>query len=199
MSLQVITLGFVIGLVAVLPPGPISLSLVEVSMSHGKHGGARGGLGIATGDIVMASAAGIVVLAGGAVPPWLFTFTQWLSTGVLVLIGGALLVRPGLCRALSRSIVHPGRTFFTLTALTPSVFGAWLAVIAAMPFAGEANSIAAFVAGMGVASTTYHVVLGATAGGFGDRISPRTAARLSRVGGAAMLVLAAWAVGGAAS
>lgn len=192
MSFELLSLGFFVGLIAVLPPGPISLSLLQVSMSHGRRGGARGGLGVATGDLAMASAAGAIVMAGGMVPGWIFSGAQVLSTLVLVLFGGTLVLRPGLCRALTRSIIHPGRTFFTLTALTPNVFGAWLAVIAAMPFADHGPSVVAFVIGTGVASSGFHVFLGTAAGGFGHKMSTRATTLLSRSGGLAMLAFAAW-------
>lgn len=192
MSLHLLLVGFGVGLVAILPPGPVSMSLIEVSASHGRNGGARGGLGVASADIVVAAAAAVVVLAGGAIPSWIVGIAQLVSSLVLIGLGGVLLARPGVCHSLSQSIVHPGRTFFALTALTPSVFGAWLALIAAMPFAADANSVATFIAGAGVASISFHLLLGTTAGGFGQRLSITNLTRVSRVGGAAMLSFGAW-------
>ena len=192
MSLQLLLLGFGVGLVAILPPGPVSLSLIEVSVSHGRTGGARGGLGVASGDVVVATLAAVVVLAGGAIPTWIFSTAQLASSLVLVSLGLALFVRPGLCHALSESIVHPGRTFFALTALTPTVFGAWLALIAAMPFATDPTSVATFVAGAGGASLGFHLLLGTTAGGLGQRLSAERLVSASRLGGIAMLAFGGW-------
>lgn len=192
MSMELLLLGFGVGLLAILPPGPVSLSLIEVSVSHGRIGGARGGLGVASGDVVVASLAALVVLAGGAIPLWIFSTAQLLSSLVLMAIGFALVARPGLCRSLSRSIEHPGRTFFALTTLTPTVFGAWLALIAAMPFSTEPASVATFVAGAGAASFGFHLLLGTTAAGIGGRLPAEKLVMVSRLGGIAMLGFGAW-------
>lgn len=196
MSMHLLLLGFGVGLVAILPPGPVSMSLIEVSVSHGRNGGARGGLGVASGDIVVATAAALVVLAGGAIPSWIFGTAQLVSSLVLISLGVVLFARPGLCHSLGQSIVHPGRTFFALTALTPTVFGAWLALIAAMPFATDPTSVATFIVGAGVASIGFHLLLGTAAGGLGQRLSPTKLAVVSRVGGAAMLSFGAWTLVG---
>lgn len=192
MSMELLLLGFGVGLVAILPPGPVTLSLINVSASHGRTSGARGAVGVASGDVVVATLAALVVLAGGAIPTWIFSTAQLASSVVLISLGLALFVRPGLCHALSESILHPGRTFFALTTLTPTVFGAWLALIAAMPFATDPTSVATFVAGAGAASLGFHLLLGTTAGGLGQRLSAAKLVAASRFGGLAMLTFGAW-------
>ena len=69
-------------------------------------------------------------------------------------------------------------------------------LIAAMPFATDPTSVATFVVGAGVASIGFHLLLGTAAGGLGQRLSPTTLARVSRVGGAAMLTFGAWTLVG---
>jgi len=194
--MELLLLGFGVGLIAILPPGPVSLSLIEVSVSHGRVGGARGGLGVASGDMVVATLAAVVVLAGGAVPVWIYASAQLLSSLVLMLLGLGLVARPGLCQSLSRSIEHPGRTFFALTTMMPTVFGAWLALIAAMPFSTEPSSVVAFVAGAGVASFGFHLLLGTAAAGLGRRVPAEKLVIVSRLGGLAMLVFGAWTLHG---
>ena len=192
MVLQTLLLGFTIGLVAVIPPGPVALSLIEVGVQQGRRGGAWGGVGVAGGDTVVASVAAGLVLMGGALPDRFFAGAQVVSGIVLVVLGMLVAARPDVTRGLARSITRPGRAFFVITALTPSVFGAWLAMIAAMPFAQEPGPVAAFVTGGMVASLGYHLVLGAGAGGLGARLQPATLAWASRLGGSAMVVFGVW-------
>lgn len=192
MVLHTLFLGFSIGLVAVIPPGPVALSLVEVGAQQGRRGGLWGGVGIAGGDAVVASTAAVLVLFGGALPDRFFSATQVVSGLVVVALGLLVALQPDVTHGFARSITRPGRAFFLLTALTPSVFGAWLAMIAAMPFAREPVPVAAFVAGGMAASLGYHLLLGAGAGGIGHRLSPRTLVLASRLGGTAMVGFGLW-------
>lgn len=192
MSFQILLLGVTVGLVAVLPPGPVSISLIEVGVQQGRVGGVRGALGIAGGDILVASLAAGVVLLGGSLPESVFDAARLLSSVVLIGLGLAFIVQPAVTQGFARSIRHPARTFFWLTALTPTVFGAWLVLIAAMPFSDQPGPVIAFVIGGMVASLTYHLLLGSAAGGVGKRLPEASLQRLSRLGGCLMIVFALW-------
>jgi len=152
MVFQTLILGFGVGLVAVIPPGPVALSLIEVGVQQGRRGAAWGAIGIAGGDSLVATLAAILVVLGGTLPAAF------------------------------------------LTALTPSVFGAWLAILAATPFASEPRAVALFLSGAMVASLAYHLVLGAGAGGIGHRLAPQTLRTISRVGGLCMIGFGVWSV-----
>jgi len=183
MTISVLLLGFGLGLLFVIPPGPVAVTLVEVGVNQGRLVGARSGAGIAAGDLAVGSAAGLVVVSGGALPAAAFDIVQLVSAGVLIALGAFMVVRPSVVESVAHAITRPARAFFALTVLTPTVFGAWIAMIAALPFADDLSAIATFVVGAGAASAIYHVTLGSAAGTFGGRLSGRPMQRVARAGG----------------
>ncbi len=189
MPTDLLLLGFALGLLSILAPGPVTLTLFEVGVAQGRHRGTQGGLGIAAGDAVAALAAATLVLAGSALPTPLFAAVGLASSAALVALGLGMALRPAAVRALALGVRHPARALFLLTALTPSVLGAWVAVIGAMPFAHDRGAVAVFTLGGILASVTWHPLLGATAGTVGSRLDPATLALLTRVGGAALAAL----------
>lgn len=191
MTFGILFLGFGLGLLFVIPPGPIAVTLVEVSVGQGRSAGARSGIGIAAGDTVAGAAAGLVVASGGVLPVAVFEWAQVVSAVVLVVLGFLMVIRPDAVESFAETIHRPGRTFFLLTALTPTVFGSWLAILAALPFAGHLPSTALFLLGAGGASALYHVALGSAAGTFGHRVSSPVMTRIARAGGLAFAGLGA--------
>ena len=185
MTFGILFLGFGLGLLFVIPPGPIAVTLVEVSVGQGRSAGARSGIGIAAGDTVAGAAAGLVVASGGVLPVAVFDWAQVVSAIVLVGLGVLMTARPTAVESFADAIQRPGRTFFLLTSLTPTVFGSWLAIIAALPFAGHLPSTALFLLGAGGASAIYHVALGSAAGTFGHHVSGSAMAKVTRFGGMA--------------
>ena len=135
MTFGILFLGFGLGLLFVIPPGPIAVTLVEVGVNQGRSAGARSGMGIAAGDTVSGGLAGVTVASGGMLPTAVFDGVQITSAIVLIGLGAIMIGRPGTVESMAAAITRPARTFFFLTALTPTVFGAWLAILAAMPFA----------------------------------------------------------------
>lgn len=189
MTFGILFLGFGLGLVFVIPPGPIAVTLVEVGVAQGRAAGARSGIGIAAGDTAAGGAAAIMVASGGALPAAVFDGAQLVSALMLVGLGVVMLARPGVVESFADAIHRPGRTFFLLTALTPTVFGAWLAIIAALPFAAHLPSTAVFLLGAGGASALYHVALGSAAGLFGHHVSGPAMTMVARTGGLGFAVL----------
>ena len=191
MTLGVLVLGFALGFLFVIPPGPLAVTLVEVGVSQGRVAGARSGFGIAAGDLAVGSAAGLVVVSGGALPAGAFETVQVVSAIVLIALGVTMLLRPAAVEAVAGAIQRPARAFFALTVLTPTVFGAWIAIIAALPFADDLTAIGTFVIGAGIASALYHVALGSAAGEFGRHLSGVVMTRVARTGGVLFAALGA--------
>lgn len=187
MSAQILLLGFTIGLISIVPPGPVTMTLIEVGAAQGRQRGARGGLGVAAGEVVAAGAAGALVLAGTTLPPAMFSGLQLISSLVLLGIGVMLVTQPAALHTLAVGITHPARALFLLTALTPTVLGAWVAIIAAMPFADDGGSVLLFLIGAVVASLLWHLLVGSAAGDLGHRVSPQAMQRASRLGGVALV------------
>jgi len=185
-------LGAVIGLVAVMTPGPVSVALVDIGASRGRSSGIHAGLGVAGGDLIACVMALVVVAVGSGLPASFFAATQLLSTTALVVIGGGLISRPDLGHDMVRRIKNPFRSMLALTALTPSVFGAWVALFTAMPFARNLAQLTAFAAGGIVSSVGWHLALGGASGALATLVTARRRVFLARIGGIAMLGVAAW-------
>ena len=111
------------------------------------------------------------------------------SISLAVLFVAVMVARPAAVESFADAIQRPGRTFFLLTSLTPTVFGSWLAIIAALPFAGHLPSTALFLLGAGGASAMYHVALGSAAGTFGHHVTGSVMAKVTRAGGLAFAAL----------
>ena len=102
------------------------------------------------------------------------------------------LARPAVAQAMASAAPHPARSLFALCTLTPSVFGSWIALLGAMPFAASTPALATFTSGVILASVIWHLGLGTTAGVLGSRLTPGHRASMSRVGGVVMLGFALW-------
>ena len=189
MTFGILALGFGLGLLFVLPPGPLAVTLVEVGVAQGRTAGLRSGFGIAAGDLAVGGTAGVVAAAGGVLPSSVFSTLQTGSAIVLVALGAVMIVRPSSVEALAHAIHRPARTFFLLTLLTPTVFGAWLAIIVALPFSNDLSAIATFVVGAGLASAVYHGALGSAAGEFGRHLRGSAMARIAQGGGVLFALL----------
>lgn len=188
MTSHLLVLGFTIGLISIVPPGPVTMTLIEVGSAQGRRRGAEGGLGVVAGEAVAAVAAALLVVAGAGLPTELFATLQVISSLVLLGIGVALIARPAALHTLALGITNPTRALFMLTALTPTVLGAWVAIIAALPFADDGRSVALFLLGALIASLIWHLFIGSAAGDVGHRVAPTTMQVLSRVGGGALVV-----------
>jgi len=149
----------------------------------------HGALGVASGDFVLAWMAVAIVGAGAALPPLAFAVGQGLAGATLIALGLAMLIQPGLVDGPIERIKRPGRTLFLITSLTPSALGAWIALLAAMPFANDTRQLGLFAAGVVVASLLWHPLLGAMASSLGARLGDAGHARLSRAGGVFMALL----------
>lgn len=189
---ETLLLGAGVGLIAVLAPGPVTLALVEIGASRGRRSGARAGLGVAGAELVVSSLALILVLAGAGLPGSALDATQLVSSIFLMTIGAGLLARPGLSRSLVGHFVKPFRSMFAITALNPSVFGAWVALFVAMPFSQDVGRLILFAIGGVSVSVLWHITLGTAAASLSTALSDRNRAGLGRVGGLAMLTFAGW-------
>lgn len=184
--MHLVLLGIGLGLLTLIPPGPVSLTLVQVGIRSGRRSALHGALGVAGGDTVLGvTAAGLVGL-GSALPHWVFGACQVVAALILVALGAAVARRPALGTAGVDRIHRPGRALFLITSLTPTALGAWIALLAAMPFAQNVSELGLFVVGVIVASALWHPVLGALAATAAPRLTSRAQTRLTRAGGITM-------------
>lgn len=176
-------LGVGLGFLTVLPPGPVTVALVHLASASGRQPALRGALGIATGDLVLAAPAVMIVAAGATLPARAFTVMQAISALVLVAIGALMLLAPAAAESTMQNVRRPGRTMFLVTALTPTVLAAWIAMLGAMPFADNPAHLTLFALGVVLASFLWHPFLGMTAATAGTTLSVPARRRLSRFGG----------------
>ncbi len=136
---------------------------------------------------------GLVAMAivglGAALPQSVFSTTQVAAAALLIVIGAALLVKPDAAASSIDRIQRPGRTLFLLTSFTPTALGAWIALLAAMPFATDTAKLGLFTIGVVIASCLWHPVLGALASTLGARLSERGQTRMAQFGGITMGVV----------
>lgn len=184
-----VLLGVGIGLLSILPPGPVTMTLLQFGAQRGVRPALRGAFGIVTGDGTVVWVALMIVAAGSALPPWAFTLAQLLAAALLVAVGVAMLALPSRCSELVDRIERPGRTFFLLTSLTPTVLGAWIALLAAMPFASDIGPLMRFACGAVLASAVWHPVLAVAGGALSRWADERQQRRLARWGGVATMAL----------
>ncbi|MEM7092352.1 MAG: LysE family transporter [Actinomycetota bacterium] len=182
-------LGAALGLIAIVPPGPVNVALIRLAAQRGPRPAIRGAAGIAAGDLTTVSIAVVIVGAGQSLPPTAFAISRLLAAGLLILTGVALLARPSQCDALVDRIERPARTFYLLTSLAPTVLGAWIALLVALPFADDLHALAWFASGVVVASALWHPLLAAGAGATRFRRWATSGGVISRVGGLAMAAL----------
>lgn len=189
--MEYLLLGLGIGLVTVLPPGPISLTLLHVGSHHGTRAALRGAAGVASGDTITVMTAAAIVAAGTMLPHQAVGAMRAAGLMLVAAIGLVMLASPGRCDRVVSRIERPGRTLFLATALTPSVLPSWIAIVAAMPFSASPSPVALFAAGIVVATALWHSTLGLVSGRFGSRVTTSSRRRITRLGGAAMVALAA--------
>lgn len=193
-TIELVMLGMGIGLVSLLPPGPVTLTLVELGTARGPRVGARAGMAVAAGDLTVGAAAVATLALTTRLPATLFVALQVLSAAILVVLGVTLILRPGVAQTVAGTIAHPARSMFVLCTLTPSVFGAWIALLGAMPFATNIGALATFTGGVILASLIWHLGLGSAAGALRGWVTPGHRRSMSRVGGLMMLGFALWAL-----
>ncbi len=191
--MELVLLGIGFGLLTVAMPGPISVSLVQVASLQGRGPGARAALGVAGGDVVLSTVAVTCISAGTVLTERTFALLQTGSALFLIAFGLILLARPMVVEERAAQVSRPLRTFLTLTTLMPTALGSWLALLAAMPFAGHRPSLAAFACGVVLVSMVWHPVLGLGAGCLGPRLRPATIRHGTRIGGLATIGMGLWA------
>ena len=189
--MNVVLLGVGIGLLTLIPPGPVTLTLIQVGARLGHRPAMRGAFGVVSGDTVLGIAAVLIVGMGAALPPAVFITSQILAALLLIAIGIILTVKPTVATSSVDRIRRPGRTLFFLTSFTPTALGAWVALLAAMPFAADSRQLILFATGVMIASLLWHPALGTIASTLGARLTDQGQLRLSQAGGVTMAVIGA--------
>ncbi len=190
MRMLIVLAGLIAGLIAVIPLGPMSMSIVGVSMAQGRRAGLLAAAGVVTGDMVATAAAASIVLLGRRLPDGVLPSIRMAALVALAAVGIVLLLRADRIDAVASGARRPGPILFLLTAVSPLTLGAWLAMLVAGPFASDRSGMMLFVAGLILGSGLWHPLLALVASSAGARVSARGITRLARLGGGCMVSLA---------
>ena len=185
--------GLVAGFAIAMPPGAVTSLIVRIGLARGFRSALAAGWGTATVDGLYCVTA---VLAGVAVVPLLGAVDAPLRvvTG-LVLVGlgvrGLATARREPASAGSpdaRDLAATYVRFVAITLVNPATLAYFVAI--ALGFAGSVlNDAGAFIAGVFVASLTWHAILALTSGSLHGRLSPRARAALSVVANGVVIAL----------
>ncbi len=191
--------GFLMGLIAAVPIGPVNLICVRRTFAFGPLNGFVSGLGAALGD-------GIFAAINGLGLTWIANLIEGYAT-IIELIGGALLVIIGYrmftaraslrMDALSRdkegtTLVGAIVSTFVLTITNPVTLGTFFLLFAGLGGlaggAGSYNDAFFVVAGVVAGSTAWWLVLTSIIGLFHTRIDASVIGLINRISGALVAI-----------
>jgi len=182
-------LGLGLGALTLVPPGPVSVTLMHVAVHRGRSAGLRSGAAIASADLITGALAIAFLGLGTAALPSIAASTSVVASVAMIVMGGLLTARPAGFGGLAVGIKRPARTLFALTALNPLTLLSWMAIIAAVPAATTTPQKAAVAAGVTVASYCWHPFLGLVAGRVGRGINASATIRATRASGVILILL----------
>ncbi len=186
---MLLLLGLGLGAITLVPPGPVSVTLVQVAVHRGRSVGFRSGAAIASADLVTGVLAIAILGIGTAALPSVAASMSVVSAVAMMAMGGLLIARPARFEGLTLGLKRPVQTLFALTALNPLTLLSWMAIIAAVPAANTTPQKAALAAGVAAASYCWHPFLGLVAGRAGPRINASTTVRLTKASGVILILL----------
>ena len=192
--------GLTIGLVIAIQVGAVSLLLVEAALVSGARAGVAAGIGVATADLAFAA---IAVAAGGAAGAALAGHQSEIR-----LIAAAALAAVAIAGLLgtvrsdaptgaaepqdpprdASAAAHYAR-FLAITAVNPLTIVSFTAAATTLSLDGIAPALA-FVAGVGLASTAWHLLLTLAAGHARRWLTPRARHWLAIAGRTGVLAIA---------
>jgi threonine/homoserine/homoserine lactone efflux protein len=210
--------GLIAGFAIAVQVGAVSLLLVEAAVVAGPRVGAAAGMGVATADLAFAAVAAAAGGAAGAALASHEAEIRIVAAGVIagIAIHGLIgMVRDRAVNGDSTEAAggqggheasaasaggHSGRRaappgahyarFLAITAANPLTIASFAAVAAALSLDGPAAALA-FTGGVGIASFTWHLLLGTAAGHAGRWMSARIQRALAIGGRLAVLAIAA--------
>jgi len=201
-------LGFLVGFLIAVSPGPIFFLILRRTLARGWHSGLISGLGVATGDAIYAALAafGVTVVSN-----FLIGQRRWIG-----LVGGGALILIGLRTLVGRQTPHPdpprqrGRemrkdgspagvwaTMVALTLSNPPTILSFSAVFAGLGVrvgSGWQPAIA-LVIGVMAGSALWWVIVTALASVVRNRVTPRMTRTIGLVSGMALAGFGIWISG----
>lgn len=194
--------GFALGFAIAASPGPIFFLCLRRSLLRGWLTGLVSGLGVATADAFYAAIAVFGVAA--VVTTTLAPVARWLALAgglALVFIGIRAVVSPPATREATTNATGAGlawayASILGLTITNPATIISFAALAAALGagLSGSLTRPALVVAGVGLGSACWWLILAATTSAFRARVTPTVARTVGVVSGLAIAGLGAVAV-----
>lgn len=187
---MVLLFGFVTGLALVAPVGPVSLTLFGLGAEQGRRAALAG-----AGGVVLADLTTMPIALGGA------GLLAGIDTGIVrhveIVLGLALLAlaahlvfRAERARAAVGRVRHPVRTLAAMTMCNPLSLVAWSGLALALPASVRGPAaLAAFGAGLVLASAVWHAGVAAAGGALATRMGDRSRTWLTRASGVLLFVI----------
>jgi threonine/homoserine/homoserine lactone efflux protein len=189
--------GLAAGVAIAMQVGAVSLLLVETAVVRGTRIGVAAGMGVATVGLLFAAAAATAGATAGAMLAEHEVEIRLVAAATLAAIAlhGLVALRREPSEAAEDLAGGDGPRahyvrFFAITLANPLTIASFAAVAASLPL-GAPAAVAAFAAGVGVASAGWHLVLTVAAGHAGRWITPRIQTGLAVGGRVAVLAMAA--------
>jgi threonine/homoserine/homoserine lactone efflux protein len=196
--------GLTCGFAIAIQVGPVSLLLIEAAVAGGRRAGVAGGMGVATADFTFA---GVAAATGGAAGAALASHAGEIRIAAALVLAAIAVAGLAGMRGRAHSGKAPGggtagaldggpdarrqyTRFLGITMANPLTIASFAAVAAALSLDGPVAAVG-FVAGVGLASAAWHVVLGSAAGHAGRWMTARVRDWLAIAGRLAVLALAA--------
>jgi len=194
--------GFALGFAIAASPGPIFFLCLRRSLLRGWLTGLVSGLGVATADAFYAAVAVFGVAA--VVTTTLAPVARWLALAgglALVFIGIRAVVSSPATREATTSTTRTGlawayTSILGLTITNPATIISFAALAAALGagLSGSWTRPALVVAGVGLGSTSWWLILAAITAALRARVTPTVARTIGIVSGLAIAALGAVAV-----
>jgi arginine exporter protein ArgO len=192
--------GLAAGLAIAVQVGAVSVLLIEAAVAAGPRVGAAAGMGVATADLAFAAVAAAAGEAAGAALSSHEGEIRFVAAGVIAGIAVHGLLRLARERRAESGAAadRPVRAaagahylrFLAITTANPLTIASFAAVAVALSLDGPAAAMA-FTAGVGAASSGWHLLLGTAAGHAGRRMTPMLRRGLAIGGRLAVLAIAA--------
>ena len=185
--------GLIAGFAIAMPPGAVTALIVRLGLQRGFRAALAAGSGTATVDGTYVV---IAVVAGGAIVPLLGAATGPLRlvTG-LVLIGLGVLgiVRarrdaPPAAAETRRDLLATYLRFVVITLVNPATLAYFIAIAFGLSGSVLTNA-GAFVAGVFIASFSWHLLLALMSGSLHGRLGPRSRLALALMANAVVIAL----------
>ena len=179
--------GFLSGLVLVMPVGPTTLSIVGIGTERGRRAALAGVSGVVTADLLMLPLAVLGAGALTALSPTVLHSCEVVIGLVLLGIAAVGLFKTEEARVAVSRIRRPVPTLLAINLCNPMAVASWAGLILVLPDSlREPGNLLSFAIGVVIASAAWHTMLALLAGSLSRRMAEAGRRRLIRISSVAL-------------